>query len=233
MPIQKFEIVNKNDSNKTVQVSRYVIDSTVKATGVLFGKFIPWTGPLGHGRLLKKAQTEFGKDNVIIVSPERKEKDPEIDIFTDDQKKEIINRVLPSVKFYRIPHGSIPMMFRSVVELGYKRPVFVIGPDRIEDFSKYLIKYDSDNMAITDTEMEDFGKGEYFALKDRGKNGTSGTQVRETLVNDDMETFIELTGYDEDMWDFLQERLKENKFVENTIIAHDFEKYYFGDGVDD
>jgi len=209
MPLKEYPVKGKEYSKV-----RYIIDNSIEPTGVIFGKFSPWTGPRGHGKLLDFANSKF--KNVIIVSPTRKVKDDNIDIFTDKQKKEIIKKAVPNVKFYRIP-SSIPIrMFTEVIGKGIERPVFIVGEDR-ESLSKFFKKYEKDNKPITDENAEGFGMGEYLVVP-RDKEDTSATLVRQTLINNNKEKFLELTGYKEDMWDYMKGMLKESL---------DFNKFYF------
>ena len=197
MGLENFSVIDRNDKSKKVDIVRYVIDHKDKPTAVLFGKFSPWTGSNGHNKLLDFAKEKF--DEVIIVSPTRSSKDKNIDIFTDEQKEQIINKAVPNIKFYRIK-SDIPMrMFTRVVDLGYERPVFIVGKDREKDFSNFFIKYNKNNKSVTDTNDKNFGKGEYLVVS-RDDKDTSATKVRNALKNNDKEEFLRLTGYDEDMW---------------------------------
>jgi len=91
----KIQVPDRSDNTKTVDIHRYVIDPNEKPTGIIFGKFSPWTGPKGHGRLVDFAKKYF-KD-IIIVSPTRKNKKDDVDIFSDDQKQKVIERDRKSV----------------------------------------------------------------------------------------------------------------------------------------
>lgn len=222
MSVIKIKVPDRNDPSKTVELNRYVIDKNETPTAVIFGKFIPWTGPNGHGRLIDTAKEHF-KD-IVIVSPTRdKSFDPKVDIFTDDQKQEIIEKAT-GLKFIRVD-SSIPIrMFTKVIQAGIDRPVFVVGPDRIKDFQKYFIEYNKDNEGIKDQKDKDFGKGEYFYATERGKEDTSGTKVRKALLDNDKEEFLKLTGYDDDIWNLMRKMLKDNKIIESEL---NFYNLYF------
>lgn len=202
----------------THKVVRYIIDIRIKPVGVVFGKFSPFTGPKGHGKLVEFAQKQFGKDNVIIVSPTRTVKDDKVDIFTDEQKEAIIRKANPDIEFHRIKSGIPPRMFTRVIDLGYERPVFIVGEDREDDFKKFFIEYNKANKPIEDMTDEDFGKGEYLVVP-RSDEDTSATKVRKALINNDKKLFIKLTGFDEEMFTYMKSVLKE------SVI--DFNKYYF------
>lgn len=200
MSLKKFDV-------GTHSIVRYVINNKEEPTGVVFGKFSPFTGPIGHGKLLDFAKDNFSK--VIIVSPTRNKKDKNVDIFTDQQKADIIKKVNPDIEFHRIP-SSIPIrMFTELVTMGYDRPVLIVGKDRDESFSKFFIKYDKDNPSIEDMDNKDFGKGEFLVVS-RDEGDTSATKVRQSLINNDKEEFLRLTGYDADMWTYMKNMLKES-----------------------
>jgi hypothetical protein len=200
MSIQDFKLKNKN-----IKVKRYVIDPGKEPTAIVFGKFAPFTGSKGHGKLIDFAKDNF--KNVVIISPTRNFKDKKVDIFTDDQKEYIIRQVNPDIKFYRISSNIPIRMFTQIVDLGYDRPVLIIGKDREKEFTKFFIKYDKNNEAITNMDDKNFGKGEYLVIS-RDEKDTSATKVREALINNDKEKFKKITGYDDKIWNMMQKMLK-------------------------
>lgn len=219
----KVKVPDRNDPSKIVELNRYVIDKNEEPTAVVFGKFIPWTGPNGHGRLVELAKKNF--KNIVIVSPTREKSfDPKVDIFTDEQKQKIIEKAT-GLKFIRVD-SSIPIrMFTRIIQEGIDRPVFIVGPDRINDFKRYFVEYNKDNKGTEDPKDKDFGKGEYFFAESRGKDQTSGTKVREALINNDKASFLKLTGYKEDMWNLMRQMLKDNEIVERTSFK--FDNFYY------
>jgi len=222
----KVKVPDRNDPSKNVEINRYVIDKNEEPTAVVFGKFIPFSGPNGHGRLVDLAKEKF--KNVVIVSPTRKGNEPLVDIFTDDQKEEIIKKAT-DLKFIRVD-SSIPIrMFTRIVQAGIDRPVFIVGPDRINDFKRYFVEYNEDNEGTEDQNDKDFGKGEYYFLETRGKNQTSGTKVREALINNNKEEFLRLTGYyGDDMWNMMRQMLKKNGVIKEYFDKNfNFTKFYF------
>ena len=52
------EVPDKKNPGKTITLKRYAVDSNVEPTAVLFGKWSPFTGPNGHGRIV-----DFAKKN--------------------------------------------------------------------------------------------------------------------------------------------------------------------------
>lgn len=218
----KIQVPDRNDPTKTVEINRYVIDKNEKPTAVIFGKFSPWSFFKGHGRLVEFAKKYF--DNIVIVSPTRKGNDPKVDIFTDDQKQEIIERAT-GLKFIRVD-SSIPIrMFTRVIQEGIDRPIFIVGPDRINDFKRYFVEYNKDNEGTEDQTDKDFGKGEYLYMDERGDENTSSTKVRKALLDNDKEEFINLTGYDESFWILMRNMLKKNGVIKE--MSFNFHSFYY------
>ena len=125
MALIDLEVPDRNNPKKTVKLKRYVIDEREEPTAIIFGKFSPWTGPDGHGRLLKFAKSKF--KNVLIVSPKREKIDrkgkADANIFTPDQKDMIIRKATGE-EFMRVD-SSIPIrMFTELLKKGISRPVF-------------------------------------------------------------------------------------------------------------
>lgn len=181
----------------------YTKDENDEIVGVLYGHFAPFTGPNGHGRLIKKLQT-IGAKKFVIGMPESGEKlDKERYMFNTYQRKEIIEKALKEMGVdFRIvlcrptsPEKTFRNLGNSVSKMYGQntRPVFIFGPDREEDFGKFLTPFES----------EDETKFEYIIEKSRGKDEVSGTLVRELIRNNDAEAVEVLTGYSKEIVDFL------------------------------
>jgi phosphopantetheine adenylyltransferase len=217
MSLKTFKVKDRKDPDKTVDIVRYVIEPKETPTAVIFGKFSPWTGPNGHDKLLEFAKKRFKK--VIIVSPTRSKKDPKVDIFTDEQKADIIRKANNDIEFHRIDSDIPIRMFTRIIDLGYERPVLIVGTDREKEFSKFFKEYQKNNKSIEDTTDKDFGKGEFLVVP-RSDKGTSATKVREALKNNDKDEFLKLTGYKDEMWDFMKKML---------VKSEGFSYFYYGD----
>jgi len=202
--VEQFEVPDRKDPSKTVTINRYVLDPKAEPTAVIFGKFNPWTGPKGHGRLVTAAKKKFGIANLAIASPEKMDKD----LFTREQKNELIDRETNITPL--IVKSSIPIrMFTDLLSQGVERPVLFIGQDREKDFSRFLIPYSKNNQRVTDMSDKNFGKGEYIVSP---RNQTSATLVRKALLDGDDAKFLELTGYEQGTLDRMKEMLRENGY---------------------
>jgi len=199
--VEQFEVPDRKDPSKTVVVNRYVLDPKAEPTAVIFGKFNPWTGPNGHGRLITTAKKN-GLKKLAIASPEKTDKD----LFTREQKDELIDRATNITPL--IVKTSIPIrMFTDLLSQGVERPVLIIGEDREKDFSKFFIPYSKNNSRVTDMSDKNFGKGEYVVSP---RNQTSATSVRKALLDGDDSKFLELTGYDQETLDLMKDMLRKN-----------------------
>lgn len=217
MALIDLKVPDRNNPRKTVTLKRYVIDDREEPTAIIFGKFSPWTGPKGHGLLVDFAKKQKFK-NILIVSPlrekvERKGKS-DANIFTPEQRGMIIEKA--TGENFKNVKSSIPIrMFTELLNMGISRPVFIVGGDRGKDFRKIFVDYKKSNKGITDPKDKDFGKGEMLFIP-RTKSDTSATKVRKALVDGDVNEFLKLTGYKQDMWNFLRRILKQNKIIESA-----------------
>ena len=206
MPIINAEVIDKNDSNKTIILKRYAIDSNEEPTAVLFGCLSPFTGPNGHGRLLKFAES-FGIKKFAIVMPTKDDtKDSDRNMFTQEQRLEIAKLGAKEcgfdVEVFNVETTNPLGMFREI-STKVSRPVLIVGPDRKAQFEKIFLTYGNHNAFITDPNEKNFGKGEMLCLNNRGELNLSGTIVRKILKDKNKVDFIKITGYSESMYEFL------------------------------
>jgi len=214
------EVPDKKNPGKTITLKRYAVDSNVEPTAVLFGKWSPFTGPNGHGRIVDFAKKN-GFKKVAIVSPERTKLDAkdkyDANIFNPKQRLDIVKRYakeyvsgIEVTEIFSVPSTN-PMGMFKIISQKIDRPVIFVGPDREKSFSKFYVPFDKDNKTITDTTDKDFGKGEMLVIKDRGSENTSGTDVRAAIVDNNLDDFIRMTGYKKSMFVYLRKLLSSNK----------------------
>ena len=164
--LMSIEVPDRNDPSKMVTIQRYVIDSDEEPTAIIYGKFAPWTGPNGHGVLVDYAKGR-GFKNIVVVSPERSGKDDSVDIFTREQKTAIIEKAT-GCRVITVNSGYPSAAFAELIKNSdVSRPVFIIGTDRIKEFSKYFIPYSKTNVGVDDPKDPNFGKGEFESFDDR------------------------------------------------------------------
>lgn len=200
------EVPDKNDATKMITLVRYVVDRREDPTAVLFGSFVPFTGPNGHGRMLEFALGHEIKKFAIVMPLKDNSKDTERNMFSLEQKLEIAKKGANDMGFdvdvFNVETTNPLGMFRAIASK-IARPVLIVGPDRKSQFEKMFITFDKKNEYITDQTNKNFGRGEILCINNRGNEETSGTKVRNSLRHKNKDVFLKLTGYDESMYDFL------------------------------
>lgn len=224
MAITTITVQDRNNPTKTITLSRYVVEPKEEPTAIIFGKFSPWTGKNGHGRMLDFAK-KAGIKKFIVCSPFRDEtKESDANMFNIDDKIKFI-KLGSKEQGFEVDvlniHATNPMgMFRNLAnDFKIARPVFVFGPDRIKSFSKFFVPYTKNAVSILDPDNKDFGKGEYLAMTDRGSDNISGTEIRKLIRINDKETFKKLTGYSDKIWDLMRSSAKGINLKESKSFA--------------
>lgn len=228
MSLIDIKVPDRNEPGKTVTLKRYVIDASEEPTAIIFGKFSPFSGKKGHGRMIEFAKSK-GIKNIAVVSPERADtaikSKYDANIFTPQQRQEIITKALTD--YFNIPDPEVftvkatnPLgMFREFTAK-VDRPIIICGPDREKEYAKFFIPYNKTNPSVLNPDETNFGKGEYLAMNNRGDGETSGTAVRKALVDGDEKKFIELTGYDSKFYVYLRDMLKKNNVIEESFVEY-------------
>ena len=200
-----------------MKFSKFLEQELPKPTAVVFGKFNPWTGPKGHGKLVEAARKAMGKDvEIYVVSPYRKDIFKASDFrFIREQREAIIakglgispKKVLEIEGTGRNPGG---MLFRLKNEKKIERPVLVVGFDRQEQNSVLTVPFGNGPQEIT---VDDGTKRTQFEMvvADRTAEATSATKVFDALLRNDVKAFKQMTGYKDDMFNYLQELMAENR----------------------
>lgn len=230
MPIGKIKIKSTRKSNygEMVEVNNYWFDETCEPLAVIYGCFSPFTGKFGHARLLEAAKAK-GIDKFIIVSPNKKEQlDNDRNMFTLSQKVNIAKEGCLDLGYdvvdARIGKWSFVLGNLNDIAAEYdsNRIMLVCGPDRAEEYGKDLIAFDETRIDELPNERER-GRYELLVVSDRGEKNVSGTKVRETIRDDDKETFLNLTGYSESMW-----QLCRKYAIMNGVVSENFYEHLLG-----
>ena len=214
--IINIEVKNRNGEG-TIKLPRYLISEKEQPIGVVFGKFSPWTGENGHSRLINLLKKN-GINKFYIVSPKRDDKIAEkydANIFSPEARKKIVERVVTDGGFLGYIQAESNNVMGVIKELIHKikRPVFVVGPDRETMFDRHFVIFGHE--PVKDSNNKDFGKPE--ALVYTGPREVSGTLVRKSLVENDFETFTDLTKYDKETFEFMR-----------NLMTKSFKQFYGG-----
>ena len=166
-----------------------------------FGRFQPPT--LGHGLLFKElaatAAAEGADAFVFVSSTQDKKKNP----LSVDRKVYWLERMysgLP-IRFVNTTTCGIDPMGKSCKTIfqvldalrnaGYADLRMYVGSDRVEDFTKLLGKYESENAKPVTI----VGSGKVRNASSANLSGMSGTKMREAALRGDMEAFKAGTGF--------------------------------------
>lgn len=230
MPIGKIKIKSTRKSNygEEVEVNNYWFDETNEPLAVIYGCFSPFTGKYGHARLLDAAE-KVGIDKFIILSPNKKEKkDDDRNMFTLQQKVDIAEAGCEELGYDIIDArvGKWAFVLGNLNDVATEFPenriVLVCGPDRAEEYSKDMIAFDPKRKEELPDE-NNRGKYELLTVNNRGERNVSGTKVRQMIRDNDEETFLEMTGYTEKIWNMCRKFANENG-VQMRESFHDFIK---------
>jgi nicotinamide mononucleotide adenylyltransferase len=201
------EVPDKNDNAKTIALVRYAIDRREEPTAVLFGCFSPFTGPNGHGRMLRFAFENNIKKFAVVMPTKDDSKDTDRNMFTQEQRLKIAKIGAKECGFdvdvFNVETTNPLGMFREIASK-IARPVLIVGPDRKIQFEKMFLTFSKENKYITDPNEKNFGKGEMLGMIDRGDVNTSATDVRNSLKENNKAQFIRLTGYSSKIYKYLK-----------------------------
>lgn len=199
----------------------YTFNENEPIVGILFGHFAPFTGPNGHGRMIKALQKIGAKSFLIATPRNNKPFDDEREMFDADQRAEIINKYLESENItgeaitYKMQRGGAKSQIGPLVKIAAEkfgmdiRPVFCFGPDREDLASEVCNKFG---------EIKNPNRCEYIIDYERG---TSGTKVRELIKKGDIEGIMKETGYKKEtaemLVDLRNKNLESNKLKESKL----------------
>lgn len=191
---EPYGIVEKTFNGKQMLLNH--IGPGTELVGILLGHFAPFTGPNGHGRMIKEFQDKGCSKFVILIPRSKADFDDDRAMYDTDQRVEIAQAYLDSEGIDGIAmavNTSGPdHMIGKAVKAAYDkwgaaiRPVLVIGPDRRDDFKN--VEFGTDPSTT---------RPEKYVLTDRGEGNVSGTKVRELIRKSDVGGIVEMTGYSE------------------------------------
>lgn len=172
----------------------------MKECNIFVGRFQPLT--MGHIKCMEKAYNECGLKTVLFVIDVPEHKVNETHPFTtDDTFIGLYRRILSQYDFIidivKVKSADILKISEECESLGYRIASWTCGADRQESYSKMVARY-SERANLTDD----------FRMMVLSRNdGISATKVREYLMNNDFESFINSTPFTE-MYEFDYFRLK-------------------------
>lgn len=205
------------DKGKAIKVHSYFFEPNMKPLGVIYGCFSPFTGKYGHGRLLE-AGAKAGIHDFLIVIPNKDDTwDDERNMFDNQQKCDIAVAAAKDLG-YNVIDGfvkrqitGIDLTLRGLAsKYPDRRIVLICGPDRAEEYGQYCIPFKKSNKESLDDNPGQKNPYEFIVLNDRGEREVSGTKVRAAIKENNKKEFLYLTGYSEDMWDYIHNMALKN-----------------------
>lgn len=164
----------------------------IKKAVFAFGRFNPPTK--GHKKLLDKVKSIAGSNDFFVFPSNVKDtkmnptknKNP-LDI---DTKLRFLKRLFPEINFVRSNVRTPFEAFEWLVEHGYGDITFVVGSDRVDEFTKrmkpfadkYINNFTIVNAGTRDPDATDAA-------------GMSGTKAREAALANDIGKFRAATGW--------------------------------------
>jgi len=224
--ITKIKVKDRNNPEKEIVLDRYLINKDSEPVAIIFGKFSPWTGgdlEHGHGRLIKLVK-QNGVNKFYVVSPKRDENvtgKNSPNVFSPEARKQIIEHSLKNIPgFLGVIQSDSNNLMGVIKHMIHQvdRPIFVVGPDRERLTQTNFVDFAA---PVSNEKDANFGKPEYLILK--GERETSGTKVRESLANDDFETFHKLTNHSEQMFRFMKNLMNQKNESFSSFYTTIFE----------
>lgn len=226
---ERFQIKNvkspwKKDKGANIDSPVYTYEKGDKPLGVIYGCFSPFTGKYGHARLLDRGEQE-GIEDFIIVSPYKNQPiDNDRNMFTLEQKVKIAEAGCKDLGYNILgaytskAHFFLDALYEYAEMYPDYRLVLICGPDRADLYGKYCVPF-GEEYELQDE--NDIGKFEILYCTDRGDKEVSGTKVREAIRNGDKDSFLEMTGYSDKMWNLCVKFAKQNGVLGESTIVKD------------
>lgn len=168
--------VQKMFGESTNEFASYLNSLNEKTVGVFSGRFQPCTKK--HVQIIEQMSRENDSAIVFLVKGKETSKDKELNPFNEEMQIKMLNKILPNnAEIIVIDTGFFP---EELNEMTNNKFVVYSGSDRVKSYEKY-----NDYM----------NEGKELSCKeiDRSEDDISATRVREALINDDEDSFKELT----------------------------------------
>lgn len=221
------------NAGKEISVNKYFYGPYNKPVAVIMGCFSPFTGAGGHGRQLVTATNNGITDFVLAIVPKKEIIDADRNMFTLEQKKDIAEKAIKNLGYNLIDSFIAKKNYGASIlkEVAERHPerriVLICGPDRENEYNKFCKPYNPQNTQEYGLEKDDF---EYI-LNDPGIENVRATQVRKTILDNDKEKFMKLTGYNGKFWTLVCDyvvkngiQIKQKKDVSVEKAKQDIEK---------
>lgn len=184
-----------------------------------FGRYNPPT--TGHAELItytvKLAQVKGADHRIYTSQSHDSAKNP----LTPRQKMMFLRQIFPGVNFVDDPSMKTAFIIcKKLVEEGYEDVTFVVGDDRVQEFTNQLGKY------VKPRTAKDFDPKKHYPFKKfqvvssgARRPGISGTDLRNAIRKNDFPTFVKASAARDKtlarkIFDATRSQLKEDVLVE-------------------
>lgn len=209
-----------------------------KTAVLTYGRMNPPT--IGHVKLAKKVEavaSKNGADSFVFLSPSQNaKKDP----LSPERKLFYAKKVLGRTSDIEVK----PNIFKGLSDLydkGYRKIIFVVGSDRIGEFSKIVPKYngvDGKSHGFYNFESIDFESSGERDPDAEGVEGMSASKLRSLAIADDFDEFKQGTNLSDKDAKSMYNEIRRSMKVESLIHDHcdmlseeaKSEKYYTDSG---
>ncbi len=168
----KYKEIIETSSNKTAEKN--------STAAIAFGRLNPPT--IGHQKLVDKLQSSSGDPFLFLSHTHKKKTDP----LDFDTKLKFAKLFFPDISVGDHSVRTIVQALEKIEELGYKNIIYVAGSDRVEDFSKFLKKYNEVEQHFDSIQVVSAGNRDPDA---KNAAGMSASKMREFAEQDQFEEF--------------------------------------------
>src|SRR5574344_106518 len=164
MPIKNMIVksTSKKNLGKNIKTDVYYWKENNELVGVAVGHFAPFTGKFGHARMLENAKKAGIKKFIIVIPKTTKSLDDNRNMFTDEQKKYIIEKGCEDlgIDLLDVTISDTPFSAAIINNLAKKyqqyRLVLLCGPDRYDDYLRFGRPFNIDNKSTLDKNDSEF-----------------------------------------------------------------------------
>ena len=150
-----------------------------------FGRFNPPT--IGHEKLIRAVESRAGSNDYLIY-PSQSHKKPN-NPLPYDYKVKIMEKMFPWAKIEtKACCNTIIKVAQDMMMKGYSDIVMVVGSDRVTDFNKLLLQYNTKDYTFNSIKV--FSAGDRDPDAD-GATGMSASKMREAAKNGKAKDFMQ------------------------------------------
>lgn len=153
---------------------------------IVVGRFSPWT--LGHYKMIEAAKEEGLPVAVFLVKGKKTSDDKTKNPFPEEVQTKIITKSIDKEDLagvYTIPTANLVEII-DILRNENKEPVlFIMGSDREDSLYSMYERYKD--------KIPDVKIGKKMIVRDENSNPVSGTKVRQSIIDDDFESFKTMT----------------------------------------